>query len=240
MIQTIALSQLFYLFIPLLFVGVVYARWTGSRFEMAYATGRMLIQLIAIGYVLIFIFSNKQLWLGLLILLFMLSLSAVIIFRNTRDKTRRNFTRIFMAVGLSSVINLVLVIFVVLEITHFYEPRYVIPLAGMILSNAMNGISLAVERFEEEYDRHTNATPHANTVFVEARRIAFKAAMIPQINALLAVGLVALPGMMTGQILSGIDPLIAVRYQILIMIISLSGAGMSIIFYFILRSADEV
>ena len=71
--------------------------------------------------------------------------------------------------------------------------------------------------------------------FEQAREIAFKACMIPQINSLLAVGLVSLPGMMTGQILSGVDPLIAVRYQIMIMTMILSSAGISAIIYFLLK-----
>ena len=96
----------------------------------------------------------------------------------------------------------------------------------MILANSMNVISLAIERFEKELIR--------NESFENARKIAFKSALIPQINSLLAVGLVSLPGMMTGQILSGVDPLIAVRYQIMIMSTILSSAGISLIIYFYL------
>ncbi len=224
--QTISLIHLAFLLIPLAFVGIVYTRWAGERFELPYATGRMLIQLIVIGYVLVFIFTYDHLWLGVLILLFMLSVSASIIFRNTDDKSRTNFALIFVATGLASAINLVLVIVAVLLIEPFYQPKFVIPLAGMILSAAMNGISLAIERFEQE--------KRDGAAFISARRSAFKVAMIPQINGLLAVGVVALPGMMTGQILSGVDPLVAVRYQIMIMVMSVSSAGMSIIFYFLL------
>ena len=78
--------------------------------------------------------------------------------------------------------------------------------------------------FEKEYEKNKN--------FEETRKISFKSAMIPQINSLFAVGLVSLPGMMTGQILSGIDPLVAVRYQIMIMSTILSSAGISLILYF--------
>ena len=114
-----------------------------------------------------------------------------------------------------------------MDFDTFYEPRYVIPIAGMILANSMNVISLAIERFEKELERKES--------FENARKIAFKSALIPQINSLLAVGLVSLPGMMTGQILSGVDPLIAVRYQIMIMSTILSSAGISLIIYFYLN-----
>ncbi len=225
--QDISLVSLLSLLIPLLFVGWVYAKWAGVKFELAYATLRMLVQLIAVGYVLIFIFTYQHVWLGLLILLFMLTVSVTIIFRQTQDKSVSNFTLIFLAVLLSSVVNLGLILVLVLQIVPLYQPRYVIPLAGMILLATMNGIALAVERFEEELQHQAT--------FEKARNIAFKAAMIPAVNSLLAVGVVSLPGMMTGQILSGIDPLVAVRYQMMIMVISVSGAGMSVIFYFYLK-----
>ena len=97
----------------------------------------------------------------------------------------------------------------------------------MVFANNMNGLSLAIERFESDFKRTKG--------FVSSRKDAFKASMIPQINSLLAVGLVSLPGMMTGQILSGVDPLIAVRYQIMIMSMILSGTGLSIVIYFLLK-----
>ena len=106
-----------------------------------------------------------------------------------------------------------------------YEPSIIIPIAGMIFANTMNSVSICIERFEKEIELNS---------FIKAREYAFKASLIPQINSLLAVGLVSLPGMMTGRILAGIDPLIAVRYQIMIMIMLLSTAGLSIIIYFAL------
>jgi putative ABC transport system permease protein len=89
----------------------------------------------------------------------------------------------------------------------------------MIFANSMNTVSLAAERFAAEMAK----VPE----YARARKVALEAALIPQINALLAVGLVSLPGMMTGQILSGVDPLIAVRYQIMVMCMIFSSAGLS-------------
>jgi putative ABC transport system permease protein len=123
-----------------------------------------------------------------------------------------------------------LIINFILDLEDFYEPRYVIPIAGMIISNSMNVLSLAIERFEKELKTLS---------FEEARNNSFKSALIPQINSLLAVGLVSHPGMMTGQILSGIDPLVAVRYQIMIMATILSSAGLSLVIYFILNNKSN-
>ena len=191
----------------------------------------MIIQLIAIGYLLLIIFDTKNIFLGIAIVLFMIAVSSWISLRNTIDKSLKHYSQIFIAIAISGLINLIIIVGFVLELESLYEPRYVIPLAGMIFANTMNALSLAIERFEKERQRDVEYT--------QAREIAFKACMIPQINALLAVGLVALPGMMTGQILSGVDPLIAVRYQIMIMTMVLSSAGISTIVYFLMKNRDE-
>lgn len=107
----------------------------------------------------------------------------------------------------------------VLHVDPWYQPRVMIPIAGMIFSNSMNAVSLAGERFYSEL-KHDND-------FTRARNAAFQASMIPLINSLLAVGLVSLPGMMTGQILAGTSPMIAARYQIIVMCMIFSSAGIS-------------
>ncbi|PHO12799.1 ABC transporter permease [Malaciobacter marinus] len=225
---TISFLNLSIMLLPLAFVGFFYYRYTSDKKEIAYASLRMVLQLTLIGYVLIFIFKTKDLLIGSFILLFMLVFATFIILRVTKDKSLKNYIHIFIATFISSFIHLFLIIVMVLDLDSLYEPRYVIPIAGMIFANSMNVISLAIERFEKELSR--------NESFKKAREISFKASMIPQINSLLAVGLVALPGMMTGQILSGVDPLIAVRYQIMIMIMAISSGGMATIFYYILKS----
>ena len=105
-------------------------------------------------------------------------------------------------------------------------PRYMIPLAGMIFASSMNGISLAAERLEAEFDRGMH--------YENARGIAFKTSLIPITNSLFAIGLVSLPGMMTGQILSGTSPLIAVRYQIMVMCMVFSAVGISSFIFLVL------
>jgi len=228
--QTISFFNLSLTLIPLIFVWYFYKKWTKESSEIIYSTFRMLIQLIAIGYLLLFIFETKNIFLGLFIVFFMMSISTWISLRVTKDKSIQHYKQIFIAIATSGIIHLILIIGFVLELESFYEPRFVIPIAGMIFANTMNALSLAIERFEKERTRIS---------YEKAREVAFKACMIPQINSLLAVGLVALPGMMTGQILSGVDPLIAVRYQIMIMTMVLSSAGISTIVYFLLKGKEN-
>ncbi|MBT5384775.1 MAG: ABC transporter permease, partial [Kordiimonadaceae bacterium] len=111
----------------------------------------------------------------------------------------------------------------VLGLDPWYEPRYLIPLGGMIFSSSMNSISLAAERIDAETKRGVD--------YDKARSIALRASLIPIVNALFGVGIVSLPGMMTGQILSGVSPLIAVRYQVMVMCMLFSASGISAAFF---------
>jgi len=101
----------------------------------------------------------------------------------------------------------------------------------MVFANAMNSLSLSAERFSAEMK--------INPDYRKARNIAFNASLIPNINSLFAVGLVSLPGMMTGQILSGVDPLIAARYQIMVMCMIFGAAGLSSAIFLMLIRNDS-
>ena len=117
----------------------------------------------------------------------------------------------------------------VLNLNPWFLPEYMIPLAGMIFASSMNGVSLAAERLHSEIDR--------GGTYFSSRGIALRTALIPITNSLFAVGLVSLPGMMTGQIISGVSPLIAVRYQIMVMCMLYSAVGISTaLFLYLIKS----
>lgn len=224
--QIIEIQNLLFMLIPIFITWYYYKKWVGSSTEILIATLRMSAQLILIGYILIYIFSNENLIIGLIILLFMICISSYISIRNITNKTFKEYSNIFISISISGVFHLFLVIVFVLQLEQFYKPQFVIPIAGMIFSNSMNAISLVAERFEKELKTNT---------YENARNTAFKASLIPQINSFFAVGLVSLPGMMTGQILSGVDPLIAVRYQIMVMAMMLGTATISTVIYLKLK-----
>jgi len=218
----IPIQNLLIMLLPVLIVGYFYYRWVGNSKEIPYATLRMTLQLLLIGYVLEFLFQNDSPYIGILIVLFMVSVSSFIVLRNFETKNVKNYTYIFGAIAIGGTFNLAIVLAVVLEVKSLYVPSVMIPLAGMIYANAMNAVAIAAERFYNELQTQS---------YQEGRRAAFRAAMIPQVNALLAVGLVSLPGMMTGQILSGVSPLIAARYQIVVMAMVLGSSGISTILF---------
>jgi putative ABC transport system permease protein len=218
-VQTIPSFSLAVAFIPVAVVVLILYRWSlGGGFAM-YALARMLLQLLAIGYVLTYIFRAEQPWIVLVVLATMLGTASWIALRPLRVKGRRIYGRAMASIMLGGVLTLVLVTQAVLKIDPWFAPSKMIPLAGMIFATAMNTISIAAERFQAEKLR--------GAAYEEARRTAINAALIPLVNSLLAVGLVSLPGMMTGQILSGVDPLIATRYQIVVMCMIFGSSGIS-------------
>ncbi len=221
--KTIPLLSLLYMLIPLGVVGAFYALWVGKKSEIFIATVRMSVQLLLIGYVLTSLFATNSLWLLSALVIMMVVSASLIVRRNIRHKDWKTFVVILGSITLAGSANLAWVVWVVLDLENPLEPRFIIPLAGMIYANAMNAISLCAERYEKEKEH--------GQIYEKARSIAFKASMMPQINSFLAVGLVSLPGMMTGQILSGVDPLIAVRYQIVVMAMMLSSGAMSNVLY---------
>ncbi|NOR58242.1 MAG: ABC transporter permease [Sulfurimonas sp.] len=220
--ELIPVQNFLYLLLPLAVIWYYYKEWVDDSKEVIYATIRMVIQLIIIGYVLIYIFDNDSWYIGAFLIFIMITMSSYIVLRNIENRTLSSYLIIFFSIAVGGTINLVLVIEFIFELTPFYEPRYVIPIAGMIYANSMNAVSLAAERFEKEI---LSSSPH------EALKATFKASMIPVINSFLAVGIVSLPGMMTGQILSGVDPLVAVRYQIVVLAMILGSSGISVILY---------
>ncbi len=198
-------------------------RWSAGATTALYATVRMLVQLLLIGYVLVFIFDTDDPRIIVGVLLFMLSIASWIAIRPVRSKNLKTYLRSLTAITIGGALTLALVSQAVVSVEPWFSPRYVVPLAGMIFAGAMNAVSLAAERMQSELDR--------NSSYEEARRVAFQAALIPITNSLFAVGLVALPGMMTGQILSGISPLVAAKYQIVVMTMLFGASGVAAAVY---------
>jgi len=206
---------------------VIMRAWGLNALHAMYANIRMLVQLLLIGYVLTYIFETDEPVFVVLVVIFMIAMSSWIALRPLINRGIKPYSIVVIAIGVGGLGVLILVTQIILELPRWYEPRFVIPLAGMVFANSMNTISLAGERFHAERGRGED--------YLSARRLAMEAAMIPQVNALLAVGLVSLPGMMTGQILSGVEPLTAARYQIMVMCMIFSTAGLAAVIYMALK-----
>ena len=228
--------QLALAFLPVAITLVILFKWSFGVGRSLYALGRMLLQLLLIGYVLAWIFGAGDGWLVLIVLLVMLLASSWIALGTVGPHRRHLLVASLVSIAVGGGLTLALVTQAVLQLDPWFLPRYMIPLAGMVFANAMTAVSLCAERLYAEI-RHGEE-------WDEARQAAYSAAMIPVINSLFAVGLVSLPGMMTGQILSGVSPLVAARYQIMVMCMIFASAGISTALFLAivrrhLETADE-
>ena len=224
-VENLSLANLALGFIPaLVTVGVLFA-WSMNGGRALYGMLRMLVQLLLIGYVLTYIFAADRAWIVLGVLLVMVIASAWIALGNVDIDRRSLFIYSLGAILVAGGLTLALVTAGVLRLDPWYEARYLIPLAGMIFANSMNSISITAERLGAELRR--------GAAWLDARNTALEAGMIPIINSLFAVGLVSLPGMMTGQILSGVSPLIAVRYQVMVMCMIFGSGGLAAMLFLV-------
>ena len=192
--------------------------------QLAYSAVRSLMQLIAVGYILNIVFAINN-WLVVLGILVMMITIASIVTRNRIDKKLQGlFPVVFLSIISSSAFTLGYVILLILQPDKWYEPRYLIPLAGMLFGNAMNGASLAGDRFLNavnqnrlEIETHLCLGATVKQAISPYQKEAIRTGLIPTLNNMVVIGLVSLPGMFTGQVLGGSDPLDAASYQIMIL-----------------------
>ena len=230
-IPNISLYNLALSFIPILLSVFIFYWWAIEIRTTLYAVVRMISQLILVGYLLNYLFTTEHNIVLITVLCVMILISAWISLRPLAHKDSRLYLKSLSAIALSGTLILFFTMEFVLELDSWLIPHYLIPLAGMVYANAMNSLSLAAERFNNEINN--------NVGYHDARRTALQTSLIPSLNSFFAVGLVSLPGMMTGQILAGISPLVAVRYQIVIMGMIFAAGAISVFLYLALMSKDE-
>ena len=212
--------------IGLMAIAIGLASWQGLGLSgtLAIATIRTLVQLLAVGFFLSVVFATDN-WLIILAVLAVMATIAAAVARNRIDREMAKlFKWLLLAIFSSGLVTVSYVCIFVIRLDPWYSPQYLIPLTGIVLGNAMTAASIAGERLvsalrnsrtEIETYLSLGATPEQ--AVATYRKEAVKAGLIPTINAMMVVGLVTLPGTITGQILGGADPLIAALYQILIM-----------------------
>lgn len=225
-VQVIPLLNLGFIFIPVFVVLALLHQWSLNSTNALYAVVRMLGQLLLIGYFLASIFETDSAGIVILVLAVMVFAASWIALGTIKKFRRVLFKNALLSIVLGGVIILFIVSAAVLQLQPWYSPQVMIPLAGMVFANAMNSVSLSAERLFAELRREVP--------YLQARQIALQASLIPVINSMFAVGLVSLPGMMTGQILSGVSPLIAARYQIMVMCMIFASAGIASVCFLLL------
>ena len=188
------------------------------------ASVKMIFQLVIAGYVLMHLLDNPS---PILIISYVLIMSAFAIHRilSVNKGLNKKFKLIIAISIIASSISIIAFFVIVVIRQNIFNPQYTIPISGMILGNAMTGISLAVKTFmskikdsklQIEVLLNQGATP--KNILLPMVNTSIETALLPTINTMLGMGIVSLPGMMTGQILSGESPSTAILYQIAITI----------------------
>ncbi|WP_282413334.1 iron export ABC transporter permease subunit FetB [Pseudomonas sp. PS01299] len=201
--------------------------------KLAWASIRTVVQLLAIGYLLGWVFNFSK-WYVVLPLMATMTLIAGLASsaRGQRTYAGQRIDSI-VSIWLSSWLVTAIGLFAVIRIHPWYEPQYAIPILGMILGNTLTAVSLGIERMTQELTAGRNVVEMSLSLggsrWEAAQgpaRQAVRAGMTPTLNQMTVVGLVSLPGMMTGQVLAGQPPIEAVRYQIIIMFLIAASSAL--------------
>jgi putative ABC transport system permease protein len=210
--------------------------WLGLGIEKRVAVGalRTTVQLLLLGFVLVPIFGWKNPWLVGAWCLAMVGGAAYEAQRRSKRTVRGLGRSTFISLLLGGGLCAVLGAGVFVGVKPWWEPRYLIPLLGMVLGNSMTGIALGVDRCLAELDEGAEKVEFAiafGANYWEAVRPvaseSIRTALIPILNTMAVVGLVQIPGMMTGQILGGTAPDLAARYQILIIFLIAAATALA-------------
>ncbi|GFR36565.1 ABC transporter permease [Thermobrachium celere] len=230
-----------YLFIIILLL-IVRKRGLDREKEIIISTTRMTLQLILTGYILTYIFKNPN----PVITIFVISIMEVFAIQNIIKRSKNRLSKELKKVVIFSMLTgtlftLIYFIFIVINIKPWYNPQYFIPLAGMVIGNSMTGISLGINKLVEGFKNQVDMIECSLMLGASPKEAsksildnAFDSAILPTINSMVGMGIVFLPGMMTGQILSGSSPLVAIEYQIAIMLGILGSVSISVIIFLLL------
>ena len=199
------------------------------------ASVRMTVQLVLVGFLLTYIIENPNPLVTLVIVLIMLSFAIYTILNKFKGRLSKPLKKVILfSMVLGTLPVLVYFLWVVIRIEPYYNPQYFIPITGMIIGNSMTGISLSVQSLITRFEKSRNeietslilgATPKEASA--EIINDAFDSAIMPTLNSMLGMGIIFLPGMMTGQILSGVIPTLAILYQIAVMLGILGGVSIT-------------
>jgi len=224
--------------LALLLVGVVVAisirQGLGIGRDLVVGSLRAVVQLYLVGLILAVVFQAAQWYWVLLILAVMTAVAAQAATSRLAKPMPGASGIAALALTVSTAVTLAYVIGVIVRVRPWYEPQYIIPIAGMILGSAMTSAALAGDRLQGDLRVRADEVEARLALGLSGReavqpmaRTALRAAMIPTVNGMMTVGLVQLPGMMTGQILAGSSPLLAIKYQLVVVFMQAAATALA-------------
>ena len=218
--------------------------------QVLWAAARMVVQLIAIGYLLRLVFAlhNPAATVAVVAVMAMVAAREIAVRPERHFKGADGLILSSTGVAIATFATVALALLTALRPHPWYEARYAISLAGIVLGSVLNSGSLALDNLLSAVTRERPAIEAQlglGESFAGATRTlvrqAIRRGIMPTVNQMSAAGVITLPGIMTGQILAGLDPLEAVKYQILLMFLLAGASGLSaaIIAYLALRRLTD-
>ncbi len=205
----------------------------GLERQLFWASVRTVVQLLAVGYVLGWVFAFAYWYVVLPLMCLMTIIAGVSAAGRGKRTYAGRLADSIVSVWASAWLITAIGLFVIIRIRPWYEPQYAIPILGMILGNTLTAVSLSIERMTQELTLGRNTVEMILALggsrweaAQQAIGQAVRAGMIPTLNQMTVVGIVSLPGMMTGQVLAGQSPVSAVRYQIVIMFLIAAASAL--------------
>ncbi len=222
-IRILSLVFLALFLVPVAIIGILLRLRITQR--IVHASARMVIQLAFVGIYLLYLFALNNPYVNMLYVLIMISVATFSVVRSSQLRLRFFVVPVFAAILLPQASVLVLFNILTVGISHVLDARYLVPIGGMLLGNCLSGNIITLSSFYNTVKR--NEKRYLYSLALGANRFQallpyLRESLLASINPILAtmatIGLVSLPGMMTGQILGGSVPLVAIKYQIAIMI----------------------
>lgn len=227
-----------YIFVLLLLI-IFRARGIRRENMILIATTRMTVRLTIMGYILLYVFKNPSWWLTLLMLLIMLGFAIYNAAKRVRYDMSDDVKRLMgVSMTIGYLCTAVVFMLLVLQVRPWFNPQYFIPISGMIIGNSMTGIALGANRLCANMQDHREKIENSLMLGASPKLAAheevndaFDSAILPTMNNMMTMGIVSLPGMMTGQMLSGTFPLTAIKYQIGIMLAILGCTAVTVVVF---------
>lgn len=207
--------------------------------DIVVGTLRMTVQLFIAGFILVYIFDSASFILSALMIVVMEFFAIFNIITNKKGKLNSGLKKtLILAQVIGTVFTLAFFLIIVVRPKPIYNPQYLIPLGGMIIGNSMTGINLALNQMLNSIENNKSTIEGSLMLGASPRMAmdkiiqnAFDTAITPTLNSIKNMGIISLPGMMTGQILGGVSPLIAIRYQIAIMTAIMSSVAICVFIF---------
>ncbi len=222
---SINILQLSILYLLLLIVFAIFKKYKISQSKLLLiGCLRMTLQLTLAGFILTYIFNNPSPIFSLLYLVVMIFFAIWMVFSRNKGLSKRWKLSVLFSISTFGVIAALFFVGVIVR-TNIFDPQYLIPLSGMLIGNILTGVSLGVKSYRENIQKQKLMLETLVNLGVDEKKItnpivgsSLEMALLPTINSLMGMGIISLPGMMTGQILAGSSPNLAILYQISILL----------------------